>query len=913
MKLINTKLALAVSLAISLSACSPNMTTDKYLAQAKIFSEKRDHNSAIIALKNAVRIEPQNSNVRFALGAAYLAQGDYLAAEKELEKAENLGSGNKQLLTYLVQAKVKLNKFDYVYQLIEQVDAFSNVDQVMLLTYAGIAAIHQNKTQLAKEYIEDAISISEDSMYGQIGKAYISHSGNNYQDGLNTVDELLSTTPNFAEALMLKGYLLQATEQFEQAANTFEQYSTLRPKDISARFFVAQNYVLAQKFDAAEPQVDLLLKISEFHPLANQLKAEIEYAKGNLKQAKEYAVISFQQNDSFTLSKIIAGISAYKLKDFEQSYQYLISVENILPAKNLVRKIIIDLQLKLGYNTDAISGLKTLIDVDEANPEMLTMASNQMLAIGNIEAAQELLQASIELDTSEPSELAKQGITQLRLNQADKGIAILEKALNLDPNLAFAEQGLAIGYLNNSQFTEAIEIAKKWQKSGNQQIQGYLLESAVLDRQQKSLEAKLLLDKILTLDSHNIPALYKLAVYAHKEKNIEQAYDYYTQVLKLQPQNIRSIVNFTRFIALAVEDNDEYTNKAITFYQARLNDKPNNNFIKLGFAYIYRLAHSYDLSIELLQEIAKSAEPLEGINIALGETYNEMGDWQQAIETYKEFVNANPKNLKMAHKIFSLYEQHSQVDKALVLLEKTIRFHQENVGLLLLKSYYQSLLKIEPNQNDLDKIKENKITAEHWLLDKVLGNIAYTSKNFESSAKHYKRAYKKQANEINVINWSKSVALQGDKKQAVVILEQYIQGVVEEQRTISINAVLADAYMNSNELSQALTLYEIILSQQPENLSALNNLSYLELQRGNAKISLTYAERAYELAKNNAAIIDTYAQALTANEQFTLAIEKYDKALGISGNNIKIATHKAAALKLMARENKKMRLLRGRS
>ena len=212
---INNKLTLAISMAISLTACSPNMTSDEYVAQAKVALEDGDTNSAIIALKNAVRIEPKNPNVRFELGAAYLAQGDYSGSEKELEKAEELGSDNESLMTYLVQAKIKLNKFDYVYQLVEQVDTLTDSDQVMLLTYAGIAAIHQNKDQLAKEYIEDAISISEDSIYGTIGKAYLSHSDNNYRNGLRTVDELLNSQPNFAEAVLLKGYLLQASEQFD--------------------------------------------------------------------------------------------------------------------------------------------------------------------------------------------------------------------------------------------------------------------------------------------------------------------------------------------------------------------------------------------------------------------------------------------------------------------------------------------------------------------------------------------------------------------------------------------------------------------------------------------------------------------------------------------------------------------------
>jgi len=893
---IPNKLTLAISAALSLSACSPNVTIDEYLTQAKTFSEKREHNSTIIALKNAVRIEPQNHNVRFLLGAAYLAQGDYLGAEKELEKSEKLGSDNALLMTYLVQAKVKLKKFDFVYQLVEQVGTFVDNDQVMLLTYAGIAAIHQGKPQLAKEYIEDAISLSDDSIYGQIGKAYISHSGNNYQDGLNTVDELLVTTPDFAEALLLKGYLLQASEEFDEAAKTFEQYAKLRPKDIQVKFFIAQNYVFAQNFDVAEPHVNLLLKISEFHPLANQFKAEIEFSRENFELAKEHAVTSFQQDDSFSLSKIIAGISAYKLDDYEQSYQYLISVKDLLSPEHLVRKLIIDLQLKLGYDTEAVAELQSLADFNAVDSAMLTMASNQMIASGNVEAAQELLQSSMAIGTSNPRDLAKQGITQLRLNQADKGIAILEQALKLDPELAFAERGLAAGYLANSQLDEALVIAKKWQATEEKRVRGYLVESAILEKQEKMVEAQALLNKVRKLDADNIIALYKLATYAHKKGEKEQAFDFYSQVLTQKPQHTRAMINFTRLIAFTTSESNEFTNRAMSFYKVQLVSQPENNSLKLGLSSIYRVAKNNEMAIKLLQEIASSKQPLKGIEIALGDSYKIQGDWQAAITEYQKFINANPKSLVIAYKLITLFEQTNKLDKAIVQLDKMIVEYQDNVSLLLLKLYYQSMLKIEPNQTDLVKIKVSKATANHWLLDKTLANIAFSKQDFSTSTSFYGNAYDKKINDVNAMHWSKSVALNGDKKKALEILENHLEGLPKGQVALAVKVMLAGAYINNNNSSKALAMYVSILKEEPENIIALNNLSYLELQEGNVKKSLAYAKQAITLKENNAAIIDTYAQALVANKQLKLAIEQYDKAISIDRTNVEFRINKAEAL-----------------
>lgn len=899
MKILSNKVALAMSFSLGILACSPKMTTDEYLAQAQIFSENHDHRSAIIALKNAVRTEPQNANIRFALGSAYLMQGDYFSAEKELEKAEKLGSENESLITYLVQTKIKLKKFDFVYQLIEEVDTFTDLDQVMLLTYAGIAAIRQNKVQLAKEYIEDAISISDDSIYGKIGKAYISHSGNNYQDGLEIVDELLSAKPNFAEAILLKGYLLQTSEQFDAAANAFKQYAKLRPKDLEVKFFIAQNYVFAQKFDVAEPYVNLLLKISEGHPLANQLKAEIEYSKQNFKLAKEYAARSLLTDENFYISKIIAGISTYKLGDFEQSYHYLISIQDMLPPEHLIRRLIIDLQFKLGYENEAVSELQSLAELDAVDSNMLTMVSNKMLDSGNIEAAQELLQSSIASGEKNPIELAKQGVTQLRLNQPEQGIARLEQALKLDPELDFAEQGLALGYLTNSQFSEALTIAQKWQANDEQKIQGLLLESIVLDKQNKLTKAQELLNQILALDSNNIAALYKLATYAHQDKNVELAFDYYTQVLKQQPQHLRAMINFTRLITNSTNEDKEFINRATDFYSALLVSQPENNNIKLGLACMNRIDKNHDDAILLLKEIANSEVPLKGIEIVLGDSYKEQKDWQAALVEYKKYVDNNPKSLSGLQKLLSIYEQAGQFDKALQHINNALKVNENNASLLLLKVYYQSILVIETSKADLEIITVDSGTANHWLLDKTLGNVAYNKKNFHDSVKFYASAYSKERNYVNLVNWSKSTALNGNKKKAIEILENHVKGLPEGQQRIAVQTMLAGAYINSNNSTKAIVMYESILKTDPNVVIALNNLSHLELQKGNVKKALSYGKQAAALEDKNVMMIDTYANALVANKQFNLALEQYDKVLLIDNTNVEFRINKAKVLILV--------------
>ena len=54
--------------------------TDKYLSDAQAYLSKGEVSAAVIQLKNALLVEPENKEARLLLGTAYLKQKDGLSA-----------------------------------------------------------------------------------------------------------------------------------------------------------------------------------------------------------------------------------------------------------------------------------------------------------------------------------------------------------------------------------------------------------------------------------------------------------------------------------------------------------------------------------------------------------------------------------------------------------------------------------------------------------------------------------------------------------------------------------------------------------------------------------------------------------------------------------------------------------------
>ncbi len=74
-----------------LAACGGDETSEQYLSRAKGYIAESDYPSATIELQNALKLDGASAEARWLLGKIYLDTGDILAAEKELQRAQDLG------------------------------------------------------------------------------------------------------------------------------------------------------------------------------------------------------------------------------------------------------------------------------------------------------------------------------------------------------------------------------------------------------------------------------------------------------------------------------------------------------------------------------------------------------------------------------------------------------------------------------------------------------------------------------------------------------------------------------------------------------------------------------------------------------------------------------------------------------
>ncbi len=113
-----------------------------------------------------------------------------------------------------------------------------------------------------------------------------------------------------------------------------------------------------------------------------------------------------------------------------------------------------------------------------------------------------------------------------------------------------------------------------------------------------------------------------------------------------------------------------------------------------------------------------------------------------------------------------------------------------------------------------------------------------------------------------------------------------LQQLDVDAKNLDSYSIVGDYYYNKKKYEKAIESYENVLRQDPENIHALNNLSWLfstcpQREYRNGKRALEYAKRALK-QKREAFVIDTYAEALFINNDIRTAVSAAKEALSIS-------------------------------
>ena len=239
----------------------------------------------------------------------------------------------------------------------------------------------------------------------------------------------------------------------------------------------------------------------------------------------------------------------------------------------------------------------------------------------------------------------------------------------------------------------------------------------------------------------------------------------------------------------------------------------------------------YDAAFDLLQHCLRIRPNAPSALFELSQFYMALKQEEQAVISLEKAVHYAPDNYWYAQGLVNLYLQQQNTEKATVLLEDmTIRFPDK------LDPIY-NLLDIYNRQQQYDKV----LVLLNRLEEKLGKSEQISMEKF--------RIYLQQ----------------DDRKNAFREIESLVS---EYPNDLRYQVVLGDVYLDNNKTEEAYTLYQKVLTEEPDNAMALYSMASYYEQTGQKEL---YQQQLDTLLLNKKVTSDTkisvMRQVIVENEQ----------------------------------------------
>jgi len=889
----------AISLAIVMSGCDSSKSSQEYITSAQLLIKEGKEAEAIINLKNALKSNNKSAKGRFLLGKAYAQQGNWLAAEKELNRANEYGYNKEDQL--LLQAKVFYRLYDSesILEMLEENVELNIETQLGLQTFLAMTYIVEGHPLKGQNILAKIIAKNHISPYTKLSQAWQYGLNKKFELALQTIDSLLDENPTLFEAIEYKAQILFSMGKAKLASDEFQKYVDAHPKAQNSRLMLMLSLSRSNQFVQSEKQADILLRQYPNQALVNQVKAQAKFAKQDFVKAQEYAEKAIRVKGDLSIARVVAGVSAYNLNQLEKAYSHLMVVHESLSFKHPATRLLSVIRLQLGYVDDHISELST-VPLDELDTQILSVSAQELFRVGKLNDAEKMLLRASLLEPDNAKIIYQQGILKL-LNGDDSASKFFELALEKNPNLDSAAAMLVMKLIDEDKYLEAIKIAKN-AKSLNSQLSHSLL-AAIYKKQKNFAKAKSALLSVLAVNKKHIGALFNMGEIAEQEKNIDSALYYYQAAIKVSSKHAPAIMALLR-----LSKTESNKNNIKMFFEEQVVNTDHNIMASIALADFFVVQQNFPKAIEIISEALDKNKNNIKLLLLKAKVQLDQTEYKISLNSFNEVLKIEANNLLARIGRATIYFRMNDMDNAISEQLKVVELEPLSAQMKIdLAQFY-----IKNNNTTLAKVileALNIKNKDNFLVQRLLGKIALVEKNYSKAVKYLSIVYEEQASELVLFELVHALQKSSRHQKAIDLIE-ILEKKMKQPLPISLKLKQAELYENI-DTSQALSIYNDLLQKTDSHYSILNNLAWVYLVIKDDINAMKYGRMAIEKAPESISVKDTYGLILLKLGNKTDALALLEDVYISNKSNDNYVVHYAQALAISNLKSNAAALLKG--
>lgn len=652
---------------------------------ARLYPNAKDQLEASTTLFNLVRVSQDklltDANVAIGTAIFYINAKKYLTAVNVIENYLRVSKKpTVTMLSIYLEALVKSGRLSdsrEVFQKLKNltplpIDAYINMSDYLEL---------DEKIQPAKEVIETGLTFY----------------------------------PSSVELLLKRADLLLREANVKEYEITLKKIEKLQAEQCPTYYasfleHMGNASVLAGKSNLASTFYKKSLSIRESSELRTRL-ASLSVGGDQASQAliKESKIHNLMKKARF----------AIKEYDWESAFVYAIEASDMNPLYIESNLLLVEIQIKRGYFSAALSTLLRLKKKFPTNQEINTTLVDTYITSFRFNDAITAINefAQVEGSVSTPAYASMLGKYYYTNNNDATAIKWLGEAVNRDPLSDEDLYFMAKIYIKNGKYADGKLMLSKALMLDPVNIKYQTLYAQTLYDQDGADTAIGYLRDLLSNNKDNPKILGEIAKYYYKSGQIKEFNIYKDKVEKQETKD----ENFYRFMIYASELNQQI-DKVLYYAKELIKINPGevSTHIKIG-EYLAKQG-KLSQSIEAYEQVKERLETYPQINYLIAKSYLEMDKLDKAQEFAQLEIKGNPKIPQGYYVAGEVLVRKGEFPQAIKNLEKAVTIDYGYVDALI------ALAKLKRRQNSHEQARELLLRAlkaqpNNPLIHKELGHV----------------------------------------------------------------------------------------------------------------------------------------------------------------------------------------------
>lgn len=858
---------LALVVAAVLAGCAPDTDPATVLPRAQEALQSQETRRAVILLRNLLEKHPEHAEARALLGAAWLAEGDLLAAEVELERSLRIDDGSADAALTLAEVRLALGKPDDALGLLAGLADRALSGEQQYRRELGSARAHLARADLdaATLHFERARSLDGGRAAPLLGLARAAALAGDEPGARARVEEALAVDPASSESWLLSGLIEIASGDYPAACARFRRADELDAERGGATYSVlvalGECQLIIADREGAEATVARLAEHFPSQPVTGYLDARLAVMRGDFPAALQRLRAVAASHPNFVAAEGLLGAVHLELGNLEQARQHARAAIAAEPQSRQLRLLLAEIERRRGDPGGAAGALVSGLTASASNVDLFLLAARTELAAGDADVGLALLRNAVDVDPKGWSLALETAAGLIARGDMERARGVLE-AMPSDADSGFARQVLLVAsYVADGEHAAAAREVDALLESDPDNRSVLTLAGAVREIAGELDDAGTFYARAAQLPGDSIGPHLGLARIGWMRGDISGAHDVLAAAVDEFPNRIELRLALADVLA---RRGDRASARAVL--DGRSDDLDPAALAPLASAYV-RLG-----AVDAAEALARRAVETRGGSpeawLLLAAVQGAAGNHDAQIETFDRALSAHPSHRGLADGKLAALTRAGRFDEADAWLGEAGAFDADETALRR-----AALRTAEGRFADAERLLDslwNERPRRDVALERFRARIASGAASPEQP----------------LLDWLEA-----------------------EPNDVEARLALAAFQLGTGEWAAAGDNYRRILEQSADSVVALNNLAWLYGQ-SNDERALEVASRAYRLAPARPEIIDTYGWLLLGSgRDVRLAARLLAQAAWLAPGNADIQFHFAAALAATERPGEARSLL----